>query len=166
MRLTQFERVRHEEIALQVCRGTLALNDFTYDEVAASKALRQGLSGRLRFRLIVARSPGKYDFIAAACGPLARRGGAHHGQAGVERGALEDGLNHTKVGLHSEPLQPVVSVKLGGVWTIGAQRTIIDLAVRQVRHIRQVEEAGIIGIVTATVAVSWVGVRQARVVTR
>src|ERR1700719_4133579 len=105
VRLAQVERVRHLEIGLKVCRGTRTLDGFTCDEVAASSA-----EVRLRgIRLIVTRSSSENDLVAAACGPLARRRRAHHGEAGVDGRALEDVLNHTKVGLHSEPLQPVVA---------------------------------------------------------
>ena len=102
--------------------------------------------------------------IAAAFGPLAGRRRADHGQAGIDRRALEGGLGDAKVGLHALPLQAVVGVAGGGVRTVGGQRTVVDLAVGQIGHGRQIEQTAVVGRVAAEGSIGRVGVGQAGVV--
>ena len=116
------------------------------------------LGDRIRGRDVAIGGTGQSDEIAAALGPLAGRGGADYGQAGIDRRALESGLDEPKVGLHAFPLEAIVGITGGGVRTVGRKRSIVYLAVGKIGHGRYVEQAAIVGRMAAERSIGGVGV--------
>src|SRR5205807_8856215 len=64
------------------------------------------------------------------------------------------------------PLQRVVAVHFCRVGPVRTERTIINFAVWQIGHRRQVEQTRIVGIMATSSTVGRIGVRKARVVSR
>src|SRR2546425_8544389 len=82
--------------------------------------------------------------VAASLSPLARGRCANHRQARTDRGSFVEGLRDTERRFLTEPGQPIVAPYFCGMRTIGCERTVIDLAARQVRHRWKIESAAVI----------------------